>query len=78
MAVGEDLADVDLTMITVVELARMLKLSPRAVWRLRSAGRMPAPIRLGGAVRWRLVEIQNWITAGCPPTQARENEGRRN
>ncbi len=36
-------------------------------WRsMNSAGQVPAPIRLGGSVRWRLEEIVGWTRAGCP------------
>jgi excisionase family DNA binding protein len=39
----------------------------RAHWhRLRAAGKIPAAVRLGRAVRWRRVEIVNWIEGGCP------------
>ena len=76
MAVGEMIQDDDLCLITAAELAGLLKLSTRNVWRLRSAGKMPQPIRLGGVVRWRLGEVKKWIAAGCPPVQSRENEWR--
>jgi predicted DNA-binding transcriptional regulator AlpA len=41
--------------------------SPRHVYRLADAGKMPAPVKLGALVRWRRTEILNWIAAGCPP-----------
>ncbi len=56
----------DPCLIAAADLARLLDISTRALWRLRSAGRLPQPIRLGGAVRWRLAEIKQWIAAGCP------------
>jgi len=40
--------------------------SPRHIYRLADAGRMPSPIRLGSLVRWDLDEIDRWIAAGCP------------
>jgi excisionase family DNA binding protein len=55
-------------LISVDELAMILKISPRSVWRLLSAGKMIEPIRIGGAVRWRFQEVKNWIDQGCPPT----------
>jgi len=51
----------------------MLQISTRTLWRLNSAGSLPAPVRLGGAVRWRLEEIKIWIARGCPKAEAREN-----
>ena len=48
------------------EVARMLDVSKRTVWRMVSAGQIPLPVRLGGNTRWRLLDIQNWIERGCP------------
>jgi predicted DNA-binding transcriptional regulator AlpA len=39
----------------------------RATWhRLRAAGKIPPPVKLGRAVRWRRAEVVAWIEAGCP------------
>jgi predicted DNA-binding transcriptional regulator AlpA len=54
-------------------VAELLNISTRTLWRLKSGGQVPAPVRFGGTVRWRLDEIKNWIAEGCPPLQAREN-----
>jgi len=64
-------------LITADELARRLAISKRSLWRLRSAGCLPPPVRLGGAVRWRLEEIKKWIADGCPAPRARDNDSRR-
>ena len=53
-------------LIDVSDLATMLNISTRTVWRLLSAGKMLAPIRIGGAVRWRYQEVHRWIEQGCP------------
>lgn len=53
-------------LVTVEELATILSVSQRTVWRLLSAGKIPQPIRFGGSARWRLTEINSWIEAGCP------------
>lgn len=77
-------ADVQLTghqeplLITALELARLMRVSTRTLWRLRSAGELPEPVRFGGAVRWRFDEIRKWIADGCPRPQARENDSRKN
>jgi predicted DNA-binding transcriptional regulator AlpA len=52
--------------VTAAELAQLLRISTRTLWRLRSARKMPEPIRFGGAVRWRIDVIQDWIDQGCP------------
>jgi predicted DNA-binding transcriptional regulator AlpA len=35
-------------------------------WRLHAAGKTPAAIKIGRAVRWNRAEIVAWIEAGCP------------
>lgn len=52
--------------VTAAELAQLMRISTRTLWRLLSARKMPKPIRLGGAVRWRMDVIQDWIDQGCP------------
>ena len=53
-------------LITVTELAELLGASVRTVWRKESTGHLPAPVRIGGLVRWRRAEIMQWIEDGCP------------
>lgn len=53
-------------LITVDELATLLGISVRSVWRLHSAHRIPEPVRLAGNVRWRLSEVRGWVDSGCP------------
>lgn len=48
-------------LVTAQELARMLRVSVRKVWRMRSAGQLPPPVRLGGSVRWDPVDIDSWL-----------------
>jgi predicted DNA-binding transcriptional regulator AlpA len=40
----------------------------RASWdRLRSADKVPAPVRPGGGlIRWRRADLVQWIADGCP------------
>jgi len=47
-------------------LGLMLSLSKRQVFRLNSSAKIPAPIRIGGAVRWSEQEISEWLQAGAP------------
>jgi excisionase family DNA binding protein len=58
--------------VSARELAEMLDVSLRQIWRLNSAGKLPKPIRLGGSVRWNRQEIMGWFEAGCPNRQAWE------
>lgn len=48
------------------ELAKMLSLSKRQIFRLNSCGKLPTPIRISGAVRWSAKEISAWLAASAP------------
>ncbi len=61
-----EVTNVQPTLITAAELAQMMQISVRTLWRLLSARQIPAPIRIGGNTRWRLEEINQWIAEGCP------------
>jgi excisionase family DNA binding protein len=53
-------------LLDVEAVGAMLGCSPRTVYRLSDAGRMPAPVRLGALVRWSKAAVEEWIGAGCP------------
>jgi excisionase family DNA binding protein len=53
-------------LMTAAEVARLLQISTRTLWRLLSCGRIPAPLRFGGNVRWRQEEVLRWIEQRCP------------
>lgn len=52
-------------MLTVKEVAALLAVSTRNVYRLKDAGRIPKPFKIGGATRWRTEDIQKWLNNGC-------------
>ena len=53
-------------LLNAQQVADLLGVSVRHLYKLHNSGRLPAPIRLGRAVRWRREELQAWITAGTP------------
>lgn len=53
-------------LIDVNEVARLLHIGARTLWRFRDMGKIPAPIKIGRAVRWRAADISAWIADGCP------------
>jgi len=59
-------APVGVELVNARELARVLAVSERTLYRLKSTGELPPPVVLGGSVRWRLDEIRQWISKGCP------------
>ena len=57
----------NLQLLSAKELAKMLSLSKRQVYRLDSCGKLGiAKLRIGGSIRFRQDEVANWIAAGCP------------
>ena len=53
-------------LLTVKQIAKLLVLSPRTIYRLAAEDRMPAPVRVGRSVRWDTKDIEAWLAAGCP------------
>ena len=53
-------------LLTTDELAELLRVSRRAVERWAAAGRIPGRVQVGRVVRWRRIEVLEWIAAGCP------------
>lgn len=53
-------------MLTVSGVGTRLALSTRQVWRLLAAGKLPAPVRIGRSVRFRVCDVDDWVRLGCP------------
>jgi len=53
-------------LLTAKAVGEMLSLSKRQIFRLNSSGKIPAPVRIGGSVRWVESEISAWIQAETP------------
>ncbi len=62
----------NIQLLSAKELAAKLLLSARTVWRLRSSGKLPKPVPVGGSVRWRLSDIQRWLDMDCPDQRSFE------
>jgi excisionase family DNA binding protein len=56
-------------LIDTNQVAKLLKVSARTVWRMEHSGEMPKAIRIGKAVRWGYDEINAWVGAGCPSAE---------
>jgi len=52
-------------LIDVRQVAAKLGCSPKHVYRLAAAGRMPGPVHLGSLVRWNVTAIDDWLAGGC-------------
>ena len=53
-------------MVDAKQFGRMIGVSERTIRRYDSEGIVPRPVKLGAAIRWRLEEVQDWISVGCP------------
>jgi excisionase family DNA binding protein len=53
------------------DLAALLKISTRTVWRLADEGSIPGKLRVGKSVRWSRRVIDSWIESGCRKSKAR-------
>jgi predicted DNA-binding transcriptional regulator AlpA len=53
-------------LVPAPEAGRLAGVSEATWYRLVAAKKVPAPVRLGGRVFWRVVEPKEWVEAGCP------------
>jgi predicted DNA-binding transcriptional regulator AlpA len=62
-------------LLTIRELAAILKISQRSIWRLVASGQLIKPLHVGGSNRWRQDELIAWIDSGCPDVTPTRNQG---
>jgi predicted DNA-binding transcriptional regulator AlpA len=48
------------------QAAALCGVSPASWYRLKAAGKTPAPVRLGGKVLYRVEDLRLWVALGCP------------
>ncbi len=49
------------------DVAELLQISSRTLWRWKSRHRLPKPRYAGKVVRWWRSDIIRWLDGGCPP-----------
>jgi prophage regulatory protein len=59
-------AEVIPELLTTAEAARLCNMGERTFWRHSHNGAAPAPVRIGGTVRYVRSVLLEWIKAGCP------------
>lgn len=47
--------------LAATDVARLLGIGERTVWRHRQAGRLPPPLVVGGRTLWHRADIEEWI-----------------
>jgi predicted DNA-binding transcriptional regulator AlpA len=60
-------------LMSVRDVAELLKCSSHHVYMLKTYGKIPKPIKLGRILRWRRGVIEKWIEEGCP-SQTKNSE----
>lgn len=58
-------------LLTAREVAQILRISERSVWRLVSEKKLPGPLHVGGAARWSAPEIEQWLQQAAQIRDAR-------
>ena len=51
--------------ISAKELAEKLSLSPRTIWRLLSANKLPKPASIGGSKRFLISDVNLFLECNC-------------
>lgn len=60
-------------LLTAQAVGQVLSLSKRQIFRLNSYGKIPAPVKINGSVRWKLSDIERWISLDCPDRKSFES-----
>jgi excisionase family DNA binding protein len=58
--------------LTPDEFAKLLKVSRAKFFKMKAAGRLPAPVYLGRLPRWKLRLVRDWMDADCPDRETWE------
>ena len=53
-------------LLTTAQAAKLLGIGERTLWRHSRSGTAPAPVTIGGTVRFQRTKLLAWIADGCP------------
>lgn len=73
MDAGDVMDNQAMLLMSADSAAKSLDISVRQFRKLAAGGLVPAPVRLGGSVRWSCDELRSWIRAGSPPRKEWES-----
>lgn len=59
------------TLLTVEELAKLIRVSPGAVRSMHKRQELPRPIKIGRRLRWNLADVLDWLRAPSSLEQRR-------
>lgn len=63
----EDRNLTDESLLTTIEVAALLGISPGRLRNLRSQGRAPRAVKIGKSVRWKLADVRSYVAAHAEP-----------
>lgn len=52
-------------LLSAKQLAKMLSTSVRSIWRYRSSCCLPKPVKISGAIRWKIIDIELFLECDC-------------
>lgn len=67
MGTNETMTMEETVLLTAEQSWALCNLGKSAWYKNKSSGKIPAPVKIGGALRWRRDELLAWIAADCPP-----------
>jgi predicted DNA-binding transcriptional regulator AlpA len=66
ISLPEKFASQDTLLVPANVAGPMCGRSEASWWRDHAASRIPTPVKLGGRTLWRVLELRDWVEAGCP------------
>ena len=60
-------------LLSIFQVAQLCSIDWQTVRDWIEAGTLPAPILVGGWLRWRETDVEAWIQDGCPPSALRSD-----
>jgi predicted DNA-binding transcriptional regulator AlpA len=58
------------SLLNIDDVAERLRLSRRSVWKLVAVGKLPKPVKVLAASRWKKTDIDVFITGLCGSAEA--------
>lgn len=56
-------------LVSIKEMCQLLGVSRTTLWAYEKSGKVPEPVRIGGRVKWRRADIEEWIKGRCPESK---------
>lgn len=53
-------------LIDVAQLCTVTSRSKQTIYRMMRRNELPPPVRVSGAIMFRVADVERWIEAGCP------------